>query len=128
MTIIVPVAPLPKQRVRVVNGHAYTPSRTVQYERLIGTATAGVHVTGAVALELVFKMPMPKSWSKAKRQRMNGTPHLQTPDTDNLIKAVMDGMRNCWSDDRTVYKVSGTKLWSEQPQIEITVKEQGKCE
>lgn len=122
MTICIPVTPKPKQRVRVVNGHAYTPKKTVQYEQIIGKAVQGIRVTGAVSLTVVFEMPMPNSWSKAKKVRMDGTPHLQTPDTDNLLKAVMDGMRCVWSDDRTVYEVSGTKLWAYEPQVIITIK------
>jgi len=124
MTIRIPVTPKPKQRVRVVNGHAFTPKKTVQYEQIISSAGQGIRVTGAVSLTVLFEMPMPKSWSKAKKIRMNGTPHIQTPDTDNLLKAVMDGMRCVWSDDRTVYQVSGTKLWAYDPQVIITIEEQ----
>ena len=121
MTISIPVTPKPKQRVRVVNGHAYTPKKTVQYEQIISKAVQGIKVTGAVGIWVLFEMPMPKSWSKAKKIRMNGTPHLQTPDTDNLLKAVMDGMKSVWSDDRTVYAVSGTKVWAYDPQVIITI-------
>ena len=124
MTIHIKVTPKPKQRVRVVNGHAYTPKKTVQYEQIISRAVQDIRVTGAVSLTVVFEMPMPKSWSKAKKIRMDGTPHLQVPDTDNLLKAVMDGMRCVWSDDRTVYQVSGTKLWAYDPQVIIMIKEQ----
>lgn len=124
MTISIPVIPKPKQRVRVVNGHAYTPKQTVQYEQIISKAVQDIRVTGAVGLWVLFEMPMPKSWSKAKKVRMNGTPHIQTPDTDNLLKSVMDGMKECWWDDRQVYQVSGKKLWAYEPQVIITIKEQ----
>ena len=125
MTIRIQVTPKSKDRPRQGrNGRFYTPHKTVQYEQIISLAVQGIRVTGAVSLTVVFEMPMPKSWSKAKKVRMNGTPHLQTPDTDNLLKAVMDGMRCVWSDDRTVYQVSGTKLWAYDPQVIITIKEQ----
>lgn len=36
----------------------------------------GAHIT--------FVLPMPKSWSKKKRAAMDGQPHQQKPDLDNL--------------------------------------------
>ena len=35
-------------------------------------------------LEVKFVMPMPKSWSEKKKKKMEGQPHRQTPDLDNL--------------------------------------------
>lgn len=42
------------------------------------------------AIGFTFNIPMPKHWSKAKKERMNGQIHQQKPDLDNLIKAVKD--------------------------------------
>lgn len=43
-------------------------------------------------LEAVYFIPMPDSWSAKKKERMNGLPHKQTPDTDNITKAVKDAL------------------------------------
>jgi Holliday junction resolvase RusA-like endonuclease len=43
-------------------------------------------------LSVIFVLPMPKSWSGKKCERMCGTPHLTKPDLDNLIKAFKDAL------------------------------------
>jgi Holliday junction resolvase RusA-like endonuclease len=39
-----------------------------------------------------FYIPMPKSWSKKKRKAMHGMVHNSTPDMDNFLKALGDGL------------------------------------
>lgn len=61
------------------------------------------------ALELKIYLPMPASWSKKNKEIMNGKPHQQTPDGDNLIKAIFD----CLCDqDNFIWKVSYEKRWA----------------
>jgi len=43
-------------------------------------------------LDVKFVMPMPISWSKKKREKMDGQPHKQRPDLDNLVKAFKDAL------------------------------------
>ena len=43
-------------------------------------------------LDVKFVIPMPISWSKKKRLKMDGQPHKQRPDLDNLIKAFKDAL------------------------------------
>lgn len=43
-------------------------------------------------LSLIFVLPMPKSWSGKKCDRMCGQPHAVKPDLDNLIKAFKDAL------------------------------------
>lgn len=59
--------------------------------------------------EIVFHIPMPKSWSQKKRAAMNKKPHQQTPDIDNLIKAFQDALVD---DDSFVHTVLAQKVWS----------------
>lgn len=69
-------------------------------------------------LELVFYLPIPRSWSKRRKDNNNGRAHQQRPDTDNLIKAVLDAL--CTeSDDAYIYDIHASKYWSDQPGIEI---------
>ena len=42
---------------------------------------------------------MPKSWSLKKKKAMNGKPHRQTADIDNLLKALIDAPREVLVDN-----------------------------
>ena len=65
-----------------------------------------------------FVLPMPDSWSKAKRARMNGQPHQQVPDIDNLLKGLLDAI---YAEDKYVWMLRGlSKVWGEKGSIEIT--------
>lgn len=63
---------------------------------------AGAHIT--------FVLPMPKSWSKKKRAEMDGQPHQQKPDIDNLTKALLDAL---FEDDAHIWDVRTSKRWGE---------------
>lgn len=73
-----------------------------------------------------FHIPMPKSWSKKKRRLMNGKPHQQKPDLDNIIKGCMDSV---YSEDCTVHEIYAKKVWAETGAIVIeeTITEGGDC-
>lgn len=58
--------------------------------------------------DVIFILPMPKSWSKKKKIRYDGKPHMRTPDLDNLLKALGDAI---YQDDSGIYDVHITKLW-----------------
>lgn len=55
-----------------------------------------------------FYMPMPKSWSKKKRNEKCFTQHKSMPDADNLIKALFDSLFN---DDSRISDYRATKFW-----------------
>lgn len=65
---------------------------------------------------MIFVLPMPSSWSKKKKDRMRGMPHKQRPDTDNLVKAVLDAVL---TEDSHIYHVDGLKFWGDSGQIII---------
>lgn len=58
---------------------------------------------------ILFKIPMPKSWSNKKRVEFDNTPHKSRPDLDNLLKAVQDCLLK---EDGLVWKVTAIKLWT----------------
>lgn len=60
----------------------------------------GVHVAAYVG--------MPASWSKRKRAEMDGKPHRQKPDGDNLLKSVCDALLD---DDSCLYLMTVRKFW-----------------
>ena len=67
--------------------------------------------------DIVFGIPMPKSWSAKKKQAMNRSPHQQTPDLDNLLKALCDAVHK---EDKHIWQYSAGKVWAETGYIEIT--------
>jgi len=97
----VPVTPVPKARPRIVNGHAYTPRRTSDFERAVAAcalearARAGWDMLeGPVTVDMTFV-----------RLRANA-------DVDNAVKAVLDAVRGVlFRDDR---QVVGVAAWIER--------------
>lgn len=55
-----------------------------------------------------FVLPMPHSWSKKKRDQMDGAPHKQKPDLDNLMKALQDCL--C-KEDSFIHHYECRKVW-----------------
>jgi Holliday junction resolvase RusA-like endonuclease len=74
------------------------------------------HYELGMRLDIIFYLPMPKSWSKKKRTEMNGTYHDQKPDIDNLAKAFMDAFG---SEDKHVAILHAEKYWAEKGYIEL---------
>ena len=68
------------------------------------------------SLWLVCYLPMPKSWSKKKREQMRGQPHRQKPDADNITKAFKDSL---YKEDSIVWDERCTKFWAEEGAIEV---------
>ncbi len=66
--------------------------------------------------KICFYLPMPKSWSKKKKEYMKGTPHQQKPDLDNLIKSINDALLK---DDSVVYRFEASKWWGDEGKIII---------
>jgi Holliday junction resolvase RusA-like endonuclease len=55
-----------------------------------------------------FFIPMPGSWSEAKKRMMDGQFHQSRPDTDNLYKAFSDAILE---QDGVVFLVLACKVW-----------------
>lgn len=76
ITFSVPGAPVAKARARAttIGGAArlYTPGKTREYERQVAQAASGAMCKAppldrAVAVSLDIRLPVPASWSKARR-------------------------------------------------------------
>jgi Holliday junction resolvase RusA-like endonuclease len=83
-----------------------------------------------VAVKIVAVMP--RSAALSKLSTRTGLPllnparrwHTSKPDADNIAKAVLDAMRDWWTDDRVVVRVSCDKVTAalfEAPHYEIAV-------
>ena len=66
-------------------------------------------------LDIKFILPMPKTWSEKKKKKMDGQPHKQRPDLDNLIKAFKDALLIEDSHIHTYQNMQ--KVWGREGQI-----------
>ncbi len=67
-------------------------------------------------IDICFHLKMPKSWSKKKKVLMFGKPHQQTPDVDNILKAIFDIF--CKNDSH-IWSIKATKYWSNEDLVVI---------
>ncbi|WP_249021952.1 RusA family crossover junction endodeoxyribonuclease [Kluyvera ascorbata] len=72
---------------------------------------------------VIFVLPMPPSWSKKKRSLMDGKPHQQKPDKDNLEKALLDAI---FGEDSHIWDGRVTKIWGETGKM--IIREGESCE
>lgn len=74
-------------------------------------------VTVQVHDDITFVLPMPASWSAKKKAAHDGKPHLQKPDTSNMLKAIEDAVHQ---NDSHLWHYSGlTKVWGYEGAIII---------
>ena len=134
MKFIVNGAPRGKQRARTFYNarmgkmQSITPEATKDYESLIrwSFTQAGGKYMGdkCITLNIVAVYPIPKSFSKSKRQlAMEGRifPKVK-PDLDNMAKAVLDALNGvCYADDKQVIAFSSCKKYGTEPRLEVEV-------
>ena len=120
----VPAKPVAKARPRFTfTGHAYTPKATAEFEQLVAACARCAMLTsgqspaeGCLHASMEFYYAPPKSWTAAEKRRCEQagrTPKTTKPDTDNLVKAVLDGMNGIvFKDDAQVTRVTALKAWS----------------
>lgn len=125
--ILLPGKPFGKQRPRFsrATGHAYTPEKTVSFERQVGMIAAqhfNAPLEGPIRLTINASFKPPKSWSKRKVADHLGRPHVSKPDGDNLAKAVSDSLnRIAYADDSAIFAQTITKFWKEEEGTEIII-------
>lgn len=131
--VCVPGDPVGKGRARVrMMGKIpmlYTPKATVEYEQRVayeaGMSMRGAELfSGPVELKLQIFMPIPVSYTKAKKAaaRLGKLVPTKTPDFDNICKAVCDALNGVvWSDDKQVVDAHITKRFSDTPCVMFTV-------
>ena len=117
MIIEIPGKPQPKQRPRLgYGGKAYTPEPTQAFEKRVkhhAKMAGATPVSGPVHVDITSVFSMPKSLAKYRKAALDGQPHTNRPDLDNLVKSVLDGLNGvAFDDDAQVHSVSARKIWS----------------
>lgn len=130
MKIVIPIKPESKGRPRFErNGHAYTPQKTRAYEdcvRILARRAVIRPMEGEIYITIHFYLPIPKSWSKRKKQLAmdKAIRPTVTPDIDNLAKAILDGLNGIvYADDKQIVDMTLRKFYGEEPRTEIEVEE-----
>ena len=136
VNFIIPGNPKGKGRPRVVshNGFskAYTPKDTAVYENLVRVEyelqTKRYRFDDDVALEMVIDAyyEIPKSVSKKKKELMvSGIIRpKKKPDADNCIKIIADSLNNvAYRDDTQIVDCRCRKYYSDEPRVEVTIRE-----
>lgn len=81
---------------------------------------------GDLALEVDFYFQIPKSTSKKNKELMNRKVirHNKKPDLDNCIKLIADALNTiAYKDDNQIVEVRAYKYYSDEPRVEVCIKE-----
>lgn len=101
---IVPV----KRRARFNRhtGNAYTPEKTEREEKAVASAYKGEKFGGAVRLDIHVHRRLPSDRPKSVKKEAD----TYSPDLDNIVKAIMDGLNGvAYDDDRQVVEIHAYK-------------------
>ena len=114
---VVNSTPKPQPRPRMTKrGHTYNPKNADFWKMHVGMAAkeamknAPTPLTGALKIDIEFRMPRPKRLRKADVD----IPHTSRPDTDNLVKSTLDAlqMASVVADDSVFYDLRAVKYYS----------------
>lgn len=128
--LVIEGQPRPKQRPRIVQGRAYTPKETRNYELMIAEAwqwQCKEFAPKGEAIEVIldFYLQIPKSWSLKKRVAAEEGKIVPAsrPDIDNLAKSILDGLNGiAYEDDSQIVSLILAKYYSNRPRIEIHIR------
>lgn len=123
----IPGNPYAKKRPRFSRkiGRAFDPKENGAFENSVASIALPHFpepIGGPVRLDIRATFGVPPSWSKKKQSEKLHRPHTKKPDTDNLAKAIADGLnRIAWVDDSQVYELSVRKIWGLSDATHVTV-------
>jgi len=125
-----------KGRPRVTSrggyAHAYTPKRTVEYERKIRNAFLDAYgefpelIECPLELTVCIQHKIPDATPKKQRPLYedNVIPPVKSPDVDNVVKAVADSLNNYLiKDDTQIVRLLAFKRWANEPSVTIILRE-----
>lgn len=125
----IPGEPQGKARPRVVRtsagSRAYTPDKTVAYEKLVRLRFSELHrepLEGEVAARITAYYGIPKSAAKKRKALMevNEIRPMKKPDADNVSKIILDALNGlAYHDDSQVVELTVSKKFSPYPRVEV---------
>lgn len=132
--IVIPGDPVPQGRPRFVSRgkfvQTYDPKKSKDYKKAVAEIAKSQYksqpIDQAIHVELNVYRPVQKSISKAERHRRLSGVHrpIVKGDIDNYFKAVTDACTGIiWTDDAQIVSTKSNKYYSEDPRVELIVKE-----
>lgn len=120
--------PVPKQRPRFSKGHAYTPKKTVDYERYVQDcfrSSMGLKMVGMIEITIDVYMKIPKSAKNDREDMLIGKIRpTKRPDLDNLYKGVTDSLNGlAYDDDSQIVDGHIRKWYAEEDYVIVKIKE-----
>lgn len=132
MHFIINQKPTGKARPRFTGKHAYTDSKTREYEELVKwsfKAAMCEKLEGAIKVHVDAYYGIPKSTTKANAQKMitNELRPTKKPDGDNILKAICDALNGlAYDDDKQIVEMSISKWYTlQEPFCKVTTEEIG---
>ena len=106
------------------NGIVYENLVRLEYERQCHGIYFEKDVPVAVEVRAYYQIPKSVSKKRTKTMLSGETRPLKRPDTDNVLKSILDAMNGfAFYDDSQVTDISASKYYSDAPRVEVTVKE-----
>lgn len=132
LTLTIPGVPIAKKRPRFARrGKFVTTYNDQQTEEGRWLLSAREYIRETlkgpldvpVKLQMVFRMPIPKSTTKNNLVKLSFHPeHAKKPDIDNLIKFCLDCLNGeLFTDDALVWSINAFKAYHEKPGTYIKV-------
>lgn len=136
-TLFIPIEPMGAVRTTQKAKHTSVPyQRYAAYKEqlgyMVGSRVSYIPSGKVIVItDLTFYMPMnadkkTRIMVDGKRktiQTVEGTPHLQKPDIDNLVKGLFDSLNKVvWADDNQIQQITNVKkIYSDYPGIEFGI-------
>jgi len=124
--------PESKQRPRFgAKGKVYNPQRkkSLGYKwdaaKQMRSQSSERPLESPVCVNMIFHMPMPKTWSHKRKKQQLGKPMTSKPDVDNLMKWILDVLNGiAYQDDRYVTSGYFQKMWGYEGKVQVFLQEE----
>ena len=127
---VIPGPPVPQKQTRCCSQGSffYDPSAKdkKRIQHILRLKDHGAPLKGPVELKIEFYMPIPKSASKADKERMASHKilHQKRPDEDNLAYLISNALKGIvYEDDSQVCAKIVYKIYDKEPRTVINVRE-----
>lgn len=123
-----------RPRFNTKTGHAITPDKTANYETLVKweyqRQCEGFRFDDDAMLDMriIAYYPIPKSGTKTvlEQKRRNRLRPTKKPDCDNVVKIIADSLNLlAYHDDAQIVDCQVRKFFSEEPRVEVIIRQIG---
>lgn len=115
------IIPVPASRPRVTRWSTYYGKKYTNFKEEMLSLTSDIVFTpleGNIFAQLQFNVPIPKSWTKKKKEAKNGAYCDNHADIDNYCKAILDSLNGVYyEDDKQIVMLQATMLWATEASI-----------